>query len=402
MCSTLDNSFVGQLWRSVKHEDIYLKFCATAAEFKCGLKGYFITIHSTSFRLSVGVHFSPMSIMKDLPDNKVRRMLLLMVCLFFMLFAQAPGTTLFASPASQLKKVSLIPLWSPQSQFAGYYVALDKGIYSWHGIDLTIIKGGPGHSPAGSLRNGEADFAILWLTTALQHRSAGMPIVNVSQIIQRSSMMLISRKIAGIRRLEDMNGKRVGLWSGDLSIPYRTLFANRGIHVQEIPQSGTVNLFLRGGVDVTSAMWYNEYHVILNSGVDSDELNTVFLQDEGIAFPEDGLYTLEKTVKKDPALVDAFVTASREGWQYAFAHPDEALDIVIKYMRQAQLPANRIHQKWMLDRMRDLILIQKNQAAEGALDKHDYEAVAKAMQHEKLIQHYPDFTTFTWRYHAGE
>jgi NitT/TauT family transport system substrate-binding protein len=215
-------------------------------------------------------------------------------------------------------------------------------------------------------------------------------------------MMLISRKRAGIRRLEDMNGKRVGLWSGDLSIPYRTLFANRGIRVQEIPQSGTVNLFLRGGVDVTSAMWYNEYHVILNSGVDSDELNTVFLQNEGIAFPEDGLYTLEKTVKKDPALVDAFVTASREGWQYSFAHPDEALDIVIKYMHQAQLPANRIHQKWMLERMRDLILNRKNQSADGALDKNDYEAVAKAMQHERLIQHYPDFTTFTWRYHAGK
>jgi NitT/TauT family transport system substrate-binding protein len=101
---------------------------------------------------------------------------------------------------TSLKKASLIPLWSPQSQFAGYYVALDKGIYARHGIDLTILKGGAGHSPAQSLKNGQADFAVLWLTTALHHRFAGTKLVNVSQIIQRSSMMLISRKSSGIRK----------------------------------------------------------------------------------------------------------------------------------------------------------------------------------------------------------
>ncbi|MGR9037165.1 MAG: ABC transporter substrate-binding protein, partial [Gammaproteobacteria bacterium] len=60
-----------------------------------------------------------------------------------------------------LKKASLMPLWEPQAQFAGYYVALDKGIYARHGIDLKIIRAGPGHSPAEALKKGAADFAIL-------------------------------------------------------------------------------------------------------------------------------------------------------------------------------------------------------------------------------------------------
>ena len=34
----LDNIFVERLWRSVKHEDIYLKGYATAAELQSGLK----------------------------------------------------------------------------------------------------------------------------------------------------------------------------------------------------------------------------------------------------------------------------------------------------------------------------------------------------------------------------
>ena len=64
---------------------------------------------------------------------------------------------------------------------------------------------------------------------------------------------------------------------------------------------------------------------------------------------------LKSTFHKDPALSCAFVKATVEGWSYAFVHPDEALDIVLNYMVQAKIPANRMHQKWMLDRMKDLI-----------------------------------------------
>ena len=310
-----------------------------------------------------------------------------------------------ASPASAadaaMKKATLMLLWSPQAQFAGYYVALDKKIFARHGIDLNILKAGPGQSPAQALKDGTADFAILWLTTAIQQRSAGIKLVNLAQIIPRSSMMLISRKSSGIRTITDMNGKKVGMWGGDLSIPPRTLFNKQGIKVREVPQTHTVNLFLRGGIDVTSAMWYNEYHTILNSGVDPEELNVFPLNEQGVNFPEDGIYTLEKTLHKDPALAKAFATASLEGWLYAFTHPEEALDIVIRYMREAQVPANRIHQKWMLDRMRDLIMPGTLQEMHGILNKKDYEVVGRTMRNSGLIRSYPDYTAFSWRSDAG-
>jgi NitT/TauT family transport system substrate-binding protein len=328
-------------------------------------------------------------------QSSKRRLSFVRLWIFFLAFVVCNVYTPSATAVHPPKKVTLIPLWSPQAQFAGYYVALDKGFYARHGIDLTILKGGAGHSPAESLQSGQADFAVLWLTTALQHHATGTKLVNVSQIIQRSSMMLISRKSSGIRAVEDMSGKKVGLWGGDLSIPPRALFAKHGIHVREVPLSHTVNLFLRGGIDVTSAMWYNEYHVILNAGVDAEQLNAMFLSDQGMNFPEDGLYALEKTVKNDPVLVDAFASASLEGWQYAFAHPEEALDIVVKYMHQAQVPANRIHQKWMLDRMHDLVIPGKGKGALGRLNRLDYEAVGDAMRREGLIRNYPDYTAFT-------
>ena len=317
--------------------------------------------------------------------------------LILLLCAVAP---LAAAAEPVLKKASLMPLWSPQAQFAGYYVALDKGIYARHGIDLKILKAGAGISSAQTLKDGTADFAVLWLTTALQHRSAGVKLVNVAQMVQKSSMMLISKKSSGIKTVADMNGKKVGLWGGDLSIPPHALFAKQGIKVREVPQSGTVNLFLRGGIDVTSAMWYNEYHTILNSGVDPEELNVLSLNEQGANFPEDGIYTLEKNILKDHLLVNAFVAASLEGWRYAFDHPDEALDIVIKYMREAKLSANRIHQKWMLDRMRDLIVPSTVQWKFGLLKEQDYQFVGSELRKAGLIRDYPDYRIFIGRFDA--
>jgi len=293
-------------------------------------------------------------------------------------------------------RVTLMPLWSPQAQFAGYYVGIDKGIYARHGLDVRLLPAGPGLSPVDALSQGKADFAVLWLTTALRHRDRGLPLVNLAQMVQRSSMMLVSKRSTGIRTIADMNGRKVGLWGGDLSIPVYALFEREHVVVREVPQGITVNLFLRGGIDVASAMWYNEYHTLLISGVDPGELNTIFIADEGLRYPEDGLYALESTAQARPAITAAFVRASLEAWQYAFEHPEETADIVLRRMHEARLPANRVHQRWMLDRMRDLMQTASSDTRRGQLVPADYLAVGESMKREKLITAYPTFDDFHW------
>lgn len=311
---------------------------------------------------------------------------------------------LFVSPATAavtpMKKVSLMPLWSSQAQFAGYYVALDKGIYSRYGIDMKILKGGPGHPAAEALQSGEADFAVLWLSAALRQYAAGTRVVNLAQHIQRSSLMLIAKKSSGIRTPADVQGRKVGLWSGDLALPAQAFLDKYHLQVRKMAQTYTVNLFLQGGLDVASAMWYNEYHTILNAGVNPDELTIFTLSDHGITFPEDGLYTLEKTYHRDPALAGAVAAASLEGWRYAFEHPDEALDIVIRHMKQEHLPANRSHQKWMLERMRDLFQPRREGGKMGQLTPADYEAVGTALRRGGVIRSFPGFEEFVVRDHA--
>ncbi len=309
--------------------------------------------------------------------------------LFLIVICEAPAQ------GDDLKKASFIPQWVPQAQFAGYYIGLEKGIYRKHGIDLTIITGGPDYSPSELLTDGRADFASLWLSTGIQMRAGGEKIINIAQIMQRSALMLVAKKASGIEKPRDINGRKVGLWGTVFQIQPRAFLRKYDLTVQVVPQSFSVNLFLRDGVDVASAMWYNEYHTLLNCGIDPDELTTFFFHEHGLNFPEDGIYVLEETYNKDPELCTAFVLASIEGWRYAFDHPDEALAVTMRNLKKEHIPTTLVHQKWMLERMKDLILTENGEDTDiGGLLIEDYSRVARGLKSMGLIDSVPGFTSF--------
>ncbi|HMK34133.1 MAG TPA: ABC transporter substrate-binding protein [Desulfomonilaceae bacterium] len=293
-----------------------------------------------------------------------------------------------------LQKVTLVPQWWPQAQFAGYMIALDKGFYREAGIDLTMARGGPGNPPFEALTAGKATFCTGWLSTGIQQRASGVPLVNLAQIVQRSSLVLIARKESGISSPETLNGKKMALWQGDFLIQPLALFRTYNIKPEVVPLYGTVNLFLKGGVDVMSAMWYNEYHTILNCGFQPEELSLLFFKDLLVNFPEDGIYCLEQTVKADPELCRRFVQASLKGWLYAFANQKEAIHTVMKYADQAHTETNRAHQRWMLARMEDLIIPDGDTSGLGKLGAKDYEGVGKVLMESGLIERTPKLEDF--------
>ncbi len=291
-----------------------------------------------------------------------------------------------------LKKAVLIPHWVPQAQFAGYYVALEKGIYRAHGIDLTIMPGGPDNSPLDMLKDGKADFATHWLTSGIKARDKGAPVLNIAQTMPKSALMLVAKKSNGIREPRDMEGKKVGLWA-DFQLQPLAFFKKYNLNVNIVRQSYSVNLFLRDGVDVVCAMLYNEYHTILNAGLNPEELTVFMFHEYGLNFPEDGIYTLEDTIKRDPELCKSFVRASRLGWQYAFEHPEEAIDLVMKNLEKEHIPATRVHQRWMLDRMKDLMLFGDGSIM-GPMSEEDYYRVADALHSGGFIENIPDLNDF--------
>ena len=97
----------------------------------------------------------------------IRRAAGLVLCAIFL-------TGLLAVPSDcatpVLREATLALQWIPQAQFAGYYMAQEKGIYAKYGLDITFLQGGPNLSSMDALFNGQADFATTWLTTAIQSR----------------------------------------------------------------------------------------------------------------------------------------------------------------------------------------------------------------------------------------
>jgi NitT/TauT family transport system substrate-binding protein len=292
------------------------------------------------------------------------------------------------------EKVTLLLQWIPQAQFAGYMVALDKGFYRDAGIDVTLLPGGPQAPALEFLRDGKCTFATAWLSTAIQQRAAGVKLINIGQFIQRSALMLIVRKSSGIKTPADFKGKKLALWGGDFRIQPMAFLRKNNLNVEIIPLYATGNLFLKGGVDAMSAMWYNEYHQLLLSGINREELNTFFFSDLGLNFPEDGMYCLEETYIKNPQMSERIFNASIQGWLYAFEHEEEALDIVMKYANAAHTGTNKAHQKWMLARMRDLILPENNRSSLGKLKQTDYLSVGRVLKDLKLIRETPAFSDF--------
>jgi NitT/TauT family transport system substrate-binding protein len=303
---------------------------------------------------------------------------------------------LVASAQAQATKdwprITFLPHWIPQAQFAGPFVAADKGIYREHGLDVVVLEGGPRRPVGKWLQSGEAVMASHFLSSALKLREEGLPLVNLAQITQRSALLLVARKARGIRTVPDLDGKKVSVWT-DFTAQPQALFRKYELNVRTIPQGPTINVFMRDGVDAVSAMWYNEYHLFLNSGLNEDELTVFFYDQHGLNFPEDGLYCLEATWRRYPEVCRQFVAATFEAWRYVFEHPTEALDIVLRRTDAARTGTNRSHQRWMLQRMRDLI--QPDAARPmGELTREAYAQVVRALEESGELKAAPAFEAF--------
>ncbi|MBI5568923.1 MAG: ABC transporter substrate-binding protein [Desulfomonile tiedjei] len=291
-------------------------------------------------------------------------------------------------------KVSLLPHWLPQAQFAGYMVALEKGFYKDAGLDVTLMRGGPEKPPFESLHSGEATFCTGWLSTAIKLRAKGDPVINIAQVMQRSALLLVAKKSSGITTVADLEGRKLGSWGDDFRIQPDALLRIYGLNVSIVPMYSTCNLFLKGAVDAATAMWYNEYHIILNSGLNPEELTVMPFSELGLNFPEDGMYCLEETYKNNPQACEQLVAASLRGWLYCRDHRDEALEIVMKYTDAAHTGTNRAHQRWMLARMLDLIFPDGDTRGMGRLKEQDYRRVGVELRELNVIQHIPPFEQF--------
>ncbi|MFB9326749.1 ABC transporter substrate-binding protein [Paenibacillus aurantiacus] len=254
-------------------------------------------------------------------------------------------------------KVKLQLKWVPQAQFAGYYVAQDKGYYEAEGLKVEIVPGGPDIVPEQQVANGAADIGVDWVASLLASQEAGLPIVEIAQIYQESGLVLVSKKTNGIDSPADLAGKKIGNWMGGNEFELLALFDKYKLDPNKdlsfVKQGFTMDQFLAGELDAASAMTYNEYPVVLEQGVPASDLSVIDMNKEGVAMLEDNLFANKDWLADNKETAAKFVRASLKGWKDAIDNPEAAVDSVMKAAEEGS--TTRDHQVTMMKEVAKLV-----------------------------------------------
>ncbi|WP_333818208.1 ABC transporter substrate-binding protein, partial [Tabrizicola sp.] len=248
------------------------------------------------------------------------------------------GLLALMAGSANAEDVTLQLKWVTQAQFAGYYVAKDKGFYEEEGLNVTIKPGGPDIAPEQVIASGQADVITTWMPAALAARERGVPLVNIAQPFKNGGLEFTCLKESGVASPADFPGKTLGVWFFGNEYPFYAWMAKLGLKtdgseggVTVLKQAFNVDALLQKQAACISVMTYNEYGQVLDAGITPDQLVTFSYRDQGVTVLEDGLYVMEDKLS-DPAFAETmvkFVRASMKGWKYAEANPDEAAQIVI-------------------------------------------------------------------------
>ena len=286
-----------------------------------------------------------------------------------------------AGGAQAADKVTLQLKWVTQAQFAGYYVAKEKGFYKAEGLDVTIKPGGPDVAPEQVLAGGGADVVVDWMPAALAAREKGEPMVNIAQPFKHSGLELTCLASTGVKAPADLKNRTLGVWFYGNEYPFLNWMGKLGYKtdgsaggVKVLKQGFNADPLIQHQADCISTMTYNEYWQVIDAGYKPEQLVVFKYEDQGVATLEDGLYVLESKLK-DPAFVDKisrFVRASLKGWADARANPKDAVKFVLD--NDATGAQTEHHQTQMLSEINKL-----TEGSDGRLDKADYERTVKTL-----------------------
>lgn len=252
----------------------------------------------------------------------------------------ACGQSNDSSSTDGLKKVTFMLSWAPDTNHIGVYVAKNKGWFKDKGLDVDIVA----VAQAGAeqaVNNGNADFALSNLTNVGIYTLKGAKIKQVMQVQQKPSAIwcsLASNK--DIKSPKDFDGKTFATFgSNESDAVIRRMIqtdGGKGTFDKVTVGTSTFQTLSSGKADFGGfyATW---------EGVQADmygpKLNCFTEPDYGVPGNADaiGVITSDKTIKENPDLVKKFTQATQQGYEYAYSHPDDAADILVKEAPDANL-----------------------------------------------------------------
>ena len=288
------------------------------------------------------------------------------------------------SPLRAEETVVLQLKWINQFQFAGYYAALEKGYYRDAGLDVIIKPNGYNGSfvsPVDAVVRGDAQYGISNSGLVLDYLN-GKPVVAVAATLQHSAVAWIVLEKSGFKNIHDLAKQRLmTVFPLSESLELLEPFRAEGISPRKLHlvQTGfDLEPLIKGEVAAYDGYVTNEPYLLEQQGI---PYRIIDPRNYGIDFYGDVLFTSQTEAKQHPARVAAFKKASMQGWQYAMAHPEEIIDLILKkYAPQKSREHLRFEAKAMQNLMQpDIIEI-------GHMNPGRWKYIAEIMtEHNRLV-----------------
>jgi ABC-type nitrate/sulfonate/bicarbonate transport system substrate-binding protein/signal transduction histidine kinase len=230
--------------------------------------------------------------------------------------------------ASNLQKTSIQLMWLDQFEFAGFYMAKEKGFYQDVGLDVELKKFDSSIDLTQKVLDKESDFGLN-SSSLIIDKAKGKDVVLLGTIFQSSPLILLSLKDSNINNFADLKNKKIMVSNNQENFaPLQSMLKSQGLQIQElnlISHTFNVDDLINKKTDLMSAYITNEPFVLNEKGY---EVNIFNPKDYGFNFYENILFTSKEFASKNPKLVKDFYNATMKGWKYTFDNIDETAKLI--------------------------------------------------------------------------
>ncbi len=237
---------------------------------------------------------------------------------------------LLSAFAKELENVKVMLKWTHQFQFAGYYVAKEKGFYEEEGLNVSFVERQYQSNVIESVLRDDVQYGIFDSSIIIEY-ILGKPLVMVAPIFQYSPLIAISLKEANITSPKDLENKKVMYDSaGFSSIALRAMLKSSGVDENsftQYPSSHYLDDLIEKRIDVYDGYISNEPFLLSERNI---SYNIIDPKKYGIHLYDDILFTSKKELMGNSNRVEKFKRATIRGWYYALSHKEEIVDLIIQ------------------------------------------------------------------------
>lgn len=299
-------------------------------------------------------------------DGNLLKRPALMFGLFLCLFVLLPGEGLCEGKP---RKLCVQLKWLHQAQFAGFYVAKDEGYYREEALEVEFFEGGPHVRWLERMADPSCPVGITNAHEIIIGVSKGLPVQAIAAIDQVSPIVFFSLRESGIRDPRQFKGKRVALVpTGKLH--FLGMMQKVGVDVKDVvvrPFSFDMTPLYEGQVDVWSGYHTN---IVIRAEDEGHSVNVIHPVEYGIQIYDDVIYVRRELAEGSPEVVEGFLRATLKGWSKAVREPEEALEITMRYVKDAE----HAHEARLLKRT--IPYVHTGEVPVGWMEKSVWEDIA--------------------------